>query len=297
MGILIAASALASEIPFGDAQIRASAGKSEIVVTTSARFAGAIQSLTRDDVEFINAADHGRELQSACSFDNSPLAQAETFNPTEAGSRMDGAGPTSTSRLLSIFAEKNYLRTETQMAFWLGPGERSEGQLARNTNALSNYLLTKEVRIGFGRWPQALDYRVTFTVPKAAHHKSAQFEALTGYLPSEFERFWQFNIQTGKLEPLSEGPGEIESPVVLATADGRHAIGIFAPSQRQSATEKPVYGRWKFRMEKVVKWNCVFRVHDSNRIRTGDYSYHLLVPVGTLEEVETMIREWTSDQI
>ena len=120
-------------------------------------------------------------------------ANAETFNPTEAGSRRDHIGPTSTSRLRELSAQGDHLRTSTQMAFWLAPGERSEGQRARNTNTLSDYLLSKDVRIGYERWPQALDYRVTFTVPTNAVHRAAQFETVTGYMPPEFDTFWQFD--------------------------------------------------------------------------------------------------------
>ncbi len=280
--------------PSGDSVIRAPAGKSEIVITTTARLAGAIHSLTWDGKEFINSTDHGRQLQSACSFDNSPTANAETFNPTEAGSRRDHIGPTSTSRLVELSAKENRLHTRTQMAFWLAPGERSEGQLARNTNTLSDCVLTKDVSIGYERWPQALDYRVTFTVPTNATHTSAQFEALTGYMPPEFDTFWQFNPKTQKLEPLTDGPGEINNPVVLATADGRHAMGIFAPPQSRPATIGPSYGRWRFNDHRVVKWNCVFRVRDANGIRHGDHSCQMLVSVGTLAEVERMLKEWTA---
>jgi hypothetical protein len=295
IAILAATSAVAAGLPNGDSQIRAQAGKSEIVIRTTAGMAGAIQSLTWDGVEFINCTDHGRELQSACSFDNSPSANPETFNPTEAGSRDDSAQPTTTSRLLEIVAAGNHLKTRTQMAFWLAPGERSEGQLARNTNLLSDYVLTKDVRIGFGRWPQALDYRVTFNVPTDARHVSAQFEALTGYMPPEFDTFWQFNSQSGKLERLSDGPGEIDNPVVLATADERYAMGIYAPPQTHGETTGPGYGRWRFADAKVVKWNCAFRVHDSTMIRTGDYSYRMLVPFGSVEDVESMLREWNHE--
>ncbi len=272
------------------------AGK-EIIFATSLRFAGAIQSLTWDGMEFINCADHGRELQSACSFDDSPLAGAETFNPTEAGSRDDGKGPVSSSRLLHISVAEHRLSTRTQMAFWLAPGERSGGQLARNTNTLSDYILTKDVQIGFDGNPQVLDYRVTFTLPQTARHASAQFEALTGYLSPAFEEFWQFDPRTGKLEPLSDGPGEIAYPVVLATADGRHAMGIFAFPQNVAGTIGPTYGRWRFRAAKTVKWNCVFRVANSKGIPAGDYSYHLLVPIGTLAEVESDMRGWSKAEI
>jgi hypothetical protein len=276
----------------GDAQIRGGAGNSAIVIQTTQRLAGAIGSLRWQGKEFINITDHGRELQSACSFDNTAAANGETFNPTEAGSRDDGAGTHSTSRLLEITASGNHLHTKTQMAFWLAPGERSEGQLARNTNTLSDYLLTKDVTIGFGRWPQALDYRVTFSVPTNATHVFNQFEALTGYLPPEFDHFWQFNSQTGKLEPLSAGPGEIKNPVVLATADGKFAMGIFSPPQDQPDTSGPTYGRWNFKDAQVTKWNCVFRVRNANGLRSGDYTYRMLVPVGTLEQVAAMLKDW-----
>ncbi len=292
LGLCLGSAAFASGAD-GDATIRARAGKSEIVITTTSRLAGAIHSLTWDGKEFINSTDHGRQLQSACSFDNTPTAEAETFNPTEAGSRRDHVGPTSTSRLLELNAAGNHLRTRTQMAFWLAPGERSEGQLARNPNALSDYMLTKDVRIGYERWPQVLDYRVTFSVPTNAQHTYAQFEALTGYLPPEFDTFWQFNPKALKLEPLSDGPGEIKAPVVLATADGRHAMGIFAPPQVQPFTTGPSYGRWRFKAERVVKWNCVFRVRKAEGIPTGDYAYRMLVPIGTRDDVEAMLREWT----
>jgi hypothetical protein len=275
-----------------DRLIRSPAGHSEIVVRTTARLAGAIDSLTWNGKEFIDSTDHGRQLQSACSFDNSPVANAETFNPTEAGSRRDGAGPRSTSRLLEIVADGSHLRTRTQMAFWLAPGERSDGQLARNTTVRSDYILTKEVRLGYRQWSQALDYRVTFTLPANALHKSAQFEALTGYMPAEFSQFWQFDPGSQMLEPLTDGPGEIGNPVVLATLDGGHAMGIFAP--RQKGRSKPAYGRWRFTAQRVVKWNCVFREQNDNGLPAGGYSYRMLVAIGTLKDVEKMLQDWSA---
>src|SRR5947209_10853729 len=90
----------ADEPPPGEAVIRGTAGPSEIVITTTSRLAGAIHSLTWNGKEFIDSADHGRQLQSASSFaDKAGRHNAETYNPTEAGSRKDGAGPGSSSRL------------------------------------------------------------------------------------------------------------------------------------------------------------------------------------------------------
>ena len=75
------------------------------------------------------------------------------------------------------------------MAFWLAPGEKSDGQLARNDKVLSDYLIAKRVHIGHKDLPHAIDYQVTFTIPDGEKPSSAQFEALTGYIPAEFDHF------------------------------------------------------------------------------------------------------------
>jgi hypothetical protein len=275
--------------PSGDATIRAPFGKSEIVITTTARLAGAIHSLTWNGQEFIDSADHGRQLQSACSYDNTVERNAETFNPTEAGSRDDGAGSKSTSQLLELSAEKNVLRTRTRMAFWLQTGERSGGQLARNTELLSRHELSKEVRIGGFGLPNVLDYTVTLHVPEGEPHQTAQIEALTGYMPPEFSSFWRFDGATGKLAPVSDGPGEINDPIVLATPDGQYAMGILSLDPAPPHGTGPTYGRFRFVPEKVVKWNCVFRLRDG--VAAGDHSFHMAVPLGTRDDVEQALRQ------
>ncbi|MCA9056053.1 MAG: hypothetical protein KDA75_19605, partial [Planctomycetaceae bacterium] len=208
--------------------IRAPAGPSEIVITTTPRLAGAIHSLTWNGKEFIDSHDHGRQLQSAINCDAGGPIAAETFNPTEAGSRDDGAGLTSTSRLLHRIAHGNQLQTTTQMAFWLAPGQTSHDQPARNISRFSNHLLTKRVTIGEPGLPQVLRYDVTFSLPADEQHRHVVFEALTGYMPAEFDIFLRFDPKERRLVPLSDGPGEQADPVVLSTADGQFAMGIVA---------------------------------------------------------------------
>ena len=67
---------LLSAAPTGDATIRAKAGPSDIVITTTNRVAGAIHSLTWNGKEFVDSADHGRQIQSASNFDG-----GKTFIP------------------------------------------------------------------------------------------------------------------------------------------------------------------------------------------------------------------------
>jgi hypothetical protein len=276
----------AADEPSGNAVIRGKVGDSEIVITSTSRLAGAIDSLTFKGKEFIDSFDHGRQLQSAASFDCSRSGEfwAECFNPTEAGSRRDGAGKTSSSRLASLKAEGAELQTTTQMAFWLAPGEKSEGRPALNDQVLSNHRLSKRVRIGYKDFPNVIDYEVTFTVPDGERHTFAQFEALTGYMPAEFARFWKL-LPDGKLAELDDGPGEQSHPVVLATDSGSHAMGIYSPQQPSRGFEQAGYGRFRFPREKVVKWNCVFRVRNSDGITPGEHRYRQFVAVGTLEEV------------
>ena len=282
--------AFPAAFPDGNATIHAPAGSSEIVIRTTARLAGAIHSLTWNGREFINSTDHGRQLQSASNLDAGAPLSNETYNPTEAGSERDGAGDKSSGRLLHLRVEPNALQTVIQMAFWLAPGEKSGPNFAKNTTILSDHLLTKRVRIGYKNLPHVIAYDATFSLPVGERHIDATFEALTGYMPAEFEKFLQFNPQSGELEPLSDGPGEGPRPVVLAVAGGTHAMGIYAPPQPARNTTGPSYGRFRFKAEKVVKWNCVFRVHNAEGIAAGEYPYRMFVIVGDLNTVRDSMR-------
>jgi hypothetical protein len=256
----------------GDAEIRGSG----IVIRTTSRLAGAIDSLRWGGKEFIDSADHGRQLQSASNLDAGSPITDETFNPTEAGSRADGAGPKSSSVLLALKADGAVLETRTRMAFWLKPGEQSGGRLAKNTTVLSEHVLAKKVTIGFRDLPQVIEYVVTFTVPAGERHAAATFEALTGYMPREFSRFLAYDPATRTTAALSDGPGEQPGPLILATESGSHALGIYSPDRPSG------YGRFRFAAEKVVKWNCVFREKPA---APGDFTYRNFVLVGTLEDV------------
>ncbi|MBU6239317.1 MAG: hypothetical protein KGQ51_15960 [Planctomycetes bacterium] len=78
----------------GNGQIQGNVHSRRLIITTTSRVAGAVDSVRYQGVEFIDSHDHGRQMQSAASFDCSrddPF-WPERFNPTEAGSRSDGLG-------------------------------------------------------------------------------------------------------------------------------------------------------------------------------------------------------------
>jgi hypothetical protein len=289
-GVLAALSSClsAQETPLsGDAVIQSPEGGGGITIRTTSRLAGAIHSLTWNKTEFIDSHDHGRQLQSAINLDyNGSRMRPETFNPTEAGSCNDGAGQTSTSRLLHASSTPNSLKTRTQMAFWLVPGQESSGHPARNKALLSDHILEKKVTIGHKEMPRVIVHDVTFHLPANETHRYAQFETLTGYMPPEFSRFWALNPANGKLIPLSDGPGEQRHPVILATHSGSHAMGCVTPNVSMGAGwSGPGYGRFRFEAAKVVKWNTVFRLKNPKQVRPGAYSFRIFVVVGALESV------------
>ena len=290
------AAGLVAGMPGGDLEIAGGTGADRIVIRTTHRLAGAVDSLTWNGREFIDSVDHGRQLQSASNFDCGGTIQAETFNPTEAGSRRDGTGPTSSSRLLHAVATGNVLQTTTQMAFWLRPDEFSGDAPAKNRSVLSNHLLTKRLTIGLPDLPRVIRAEVTFTLPVGERHTHGVFEALTGYMPAEFSRFHTLSPETGDLAPLDDGPGEQRWPIVFSTESGSHAMGIVAAreatgSRSGGAWTGPTYGRFRFPPEKVVKWNCVYRLTRPEGIEPAEHSFRMFVAVGETEDVRRSLME------
>ncbi len=253
----------------GDAAI----GGDGIIIHTSSRTAGAIDSLTWNDKQFINADDHGRELQSASSYDG----QGEGENPTEAGSLQDGAGNTSTSVLRSIQkAAGNVLLTNTRMAYWK----------PFNGLVLSNDILSKKVTIGFAGIPNVIEHQITFHVPVA--HSSATFEVLTGYMQPEFNTFWSYDPKTGKLAALSNTYSEEPLPEIFSTADGKYAMGIYCPWLPQPG-HNPKLGYFRGSFGSTTKWNCVYRAWSA--VKAGPYTYTAYSIVGTLNQVKRSMQK------
>ena len=271
--------------PGGRATIGRAFSGSTIAVGVSSRTAGAIDSLTWGGTQFINAHDHGRELQSASSYDG----YGECLNPTEAGNDTDATGPRSTSLLTALQIGPDSLVTRSRMAWFMAPG-RPVGNCPKGpgpyASPLSDDVLTKRVTLGAAGVANAIVYRATFTTAQA--HASATFEAATAYMPPEFSRFSSFDPATGQAAPLSAGPGEQGVPVILSNADGSRAMGVYSPGLPQPAVPNAGYGRFSFTElpgagNATVKWNCVYREND---IPAGDHSYTCYVLVGTLQDVQ-----------
>jgi hypothetical protein len=281
---LVATAVIHAQVgPSGNAEIRRPFDGSDIVLRTSSRVAGAIDSLTWRGTEFINSYDHGRELQSAASFNR----HGECFNPTEAGSRDDGKGATSSSTLVSLKVEGARLRTRTRMAFWLAPGQQCRpGVAAANDRILSDHELDKVVTLGARGIPNVIEHDVTYRVPAA--YDVAIFEALTAYMPPSFSQFWSYDPREDRLAPLSDGPGEQRLPVIMAKPAGDFALGVYSAGSPDPRARGAGFGRWRFahlegQGNATVKWNCTFRMR---MIAAGNYPFTCYSIIGSLAQVK-----------
>jgi hypothetical protein len=208
---------------------------------------------------------------------------SECYNPTEAGSARDDSGPTSSSKIVSIEAMGATLKTRTRMAYWRAPGDTSPTcpNGAVNKSILSDHEMTKTVSIA----GNVITHDITFHVPR--DYRRAIFEVLTAYLPPHFSKFWTYDPATDRLAALSDGPGEQPLPIIIATADGSRALGVYSHDLPEPHRRRSGYGRWRFAVEKVVKWNCVFR---KTRVTAGDYRYRCYSIIGTLDDVRSAMR-------
>lgn len=273
----------------GNASVSASVYGSPLVISTSNQYAGAISSLTWNGMQFINAADHGREFQSASSFDG----LGECYNPTEAGSLADTTS--STSVLLGINASGNVLATTSQMAFWTPVGypypQGCDGNtaitVAQNTTNLSNDQFSKLVSIGYAGIQNVIQYLVTFRVPEA--HQSVIFESVTGYMPTNFSWFLTYDPQSTALVHIDSTAPSQEDPIplIFSTADRNYAIGIYSPDLPQAQFPNNGYGHFDFTSVGTEKWNLVFR---ESPVAAGAYNFQDYLVVGNLDEVITGMR-------
>ena len=290
--VLDCSTAVANEVLSGIA-----AGKPVVITANTGKFAGAISSIVWNGKQFIDSYDHGREFQSASNHGilGTPYCN-EGYNPTEAGSRDNGTGPASSSVLKSSSVVGNTLSTESQLAFWLRPGQSNpESCRAYSTGVRSEVTLSKKVSLGAFGVSNLIRHHVTFNLPDDIDYTYHQFEALTGYMPAEFSVFRTWNPETGALLPLSRGPGEQPLPVIFSTPDDQFAMGVFSFNLPQDTYPTAGFGRFDFPTASssgpgngVVKWNAVYRYGTPNSttvIRKTSYSFTQYVAFGTLQDV------------
>jgi hypothetical protein len=274
--IPIALLLLTSPAPARSIAARADFRGSPLVVAADLdRWAGAVSSITWRGRQFVDTDDHGRELQSAITFDDA----AKCNNPTEAGSRDDGRGSRSTSHLLSAARRSpSSFATETQMAFWLAPGETSPSCPAGSVNRtrLSDVVMDKTVTVGAFGIPNVIRLDISFSIPEP--YDAVRFEEITLYSPTAFSSFWSYDPATRALTKENGRVVRELAPVILATSDGGFASGVFSP-------ESPIYRAHRFEhlgAHSTEKWDAVGFAGDTAQ---GRFAFTVFAAVGELPDV------------
>lgn len=292
---LIAAAAVAVSVPSekasaGSQSISTNANGGQIVISASTdRFAGAIESLTYRGVQYVDIADHGRQIQSAIQLDN----LGECLNPNEAGSEADGAKFTSSSVLLSISSSNNVLTTLTRAAYWLAPGQQyptacspaTSISSAQNTTVLSNYRIGRTTRFFGPSIPNLLLMDTTFTVPE--NRSAASVEGLTGYLPPSFTTFLTYDRSQRRLTKLfaNSSNQQTTTPIIVSLPNGSSAMGVMSNSIPNTTSSNAAYYAYFYfgGSQATAKWSCVFG--EQNLTANSTYTYSCPIAVGTVDEV------------
>eukprot|EP00823_Brevimastigomonas_motovehiculus_P008153 TRINITY_DN7427_c0_g1_i1.p1 TRINITY_DN7427_c0_g1~~TRINITY_DN7427_c0_g1_i1.p1 ORF type:complete len:442 (+),score=106.78 TRINITY_DN7427_c0_g1_i1:52-1377(+) len=288
--------------------------KNGIFISTSIdRMAGGIDSLEWDSFPFVNAWDHGRELQYALT-----NGSAECWNPTEAGSQDDCQKSTSSSSLLSLSLSTNQdiMYTSAIPAFWLSPNEKESQPssictVALNKQKRSTDILNKTIAIGYKEINNAIQMDATYRVndKDSAAWKMVQIEGPTLYTNEQMVKFYMFDPSSGQLTPQPlQPPTEVPLPLIFSTADSMHAVGCYAPlsssslSSSSSSTLKEkdwdsiMYARFRFDLSPLQntcsKWSIVFRrfrgiLPSSSSVLT----MKSFICVGTLVDVQTCLMQ------
>lgn len=261
-----------------------------VSIGISSAYGGAINSVRFNNKEFINNHDHGRQLQIAWSVDN----KAEAHNPTEAGNRHDTT--TSSSVLRSVVATGNALETTTIPAFWQNPGEVPGTDYS---NILTRDKIQKNVTIGYNGDRGLIQFKtVIFT---SASYQQLEAEVPTGYLVSEFTKHYTFDPELDVLKDVSRTlPKYVQKiqghwdPLILATADGEFAMGVWVSNLENFAG----YGESPYVSDRpndfTHKWAIVYKLQD---VSAGAHRFTGYISVGNLSAVRASLRRlYTSEK-
>jgi hypothetical protein len=269
-----------------------------MVVSISARDAGAVCSLIYDGQEFVNDHDHGRQLQVAWFYND----LGEAYNPTEAGADKDGVGPRSTSQLVSVQANGNILQTVNHPAHWRHTSLPEKHR--KNTALVSKDKLTKKLTLGYKGDPHVLVFDTTVAISTeltGPPMNSMRIEAPTLYSHLHLSRHQLFDLASAELKEVpsrARNYGQMNEVIrhvtrhdvvpILSSRDGRHAVAFFTPQRRNF---------WAYYTHEVPSKNpanvcgkmTAFFKHAA--VAGQSYSYRTFIVVGDLATVQASLRK------
>lgn len=154
---------------------------------------------------------------------------------------------------------------------------------AQNRVLLSDYLISKTVEFS-DTIANLVSVNIEFRFPEA--RRTASIEALTAYLPKQFTSFFSYDLAARKLTTLqTDSVGAMTMhPLIVATVDGRNAMGIISPDIARRLPSQGYYAYFYFTgLAGAAKWSCVF---NEFQIAAGStLHYRCPIAVGTVDEV------------
>ena len=222
-------------------------GTNRFSVTASTALGGAIASLRVNDKEFISSGGHGSSLQWAFHAWDDGKAASECYNPTQAGSRPDDAGPPpyhgpSTS-LISRLAHTGTatVSTRSRLAMYVPLSMQAPGyggchatdyqqDVSPYTEGLSPYSLSTAVRLapdnGLANLSNVARVDATLT---SSDRKYPNFDAVfVSYLQRDFTD--SYSYADGRLTRREIGAPGTLSPVLKCTHDHAYCLGVYFPA-------------------------------------------------------------------
>lgn len=270
-----------------------------LTVSGSSRVAGAIDSVFWKNMEFINAFDHGREVQPAVFVNGQGMCN----NPTQAGGDYDGGGNPTHSILEGIWSNGRTFAAQVLPAYWTAPGQYGGSTLcplapnysAVNTTYTSNYRMNTQTQVGY-KYPDVIRLDTSVVIPENV--SSLMIEASTGYLTGEMTYFYAYDLAANyaggskALVSLSALNGEQNKPLVVSDSSGNKAMGVWSPGLPQPGLPSPLnnygYGVGRFPdasrpANATTKWNVVYRYGAASA--GTRYAYTTYMVVGTKANV------------
>lgn len=271
---------------------------SVLVVTVSARDAGAVSSLIYRGKELVNDFDHGRQLQVAWSYNDAD----EAYNPTEAGSERDGKGLHSTSQLISVRVESNTLRTVSHPAYWRDVNVPE--QYRKNTGLVTKDLLAKQITLGYQGDPHVLvfDTKVTLSPELTGPQiTSLRIEAPTLYATRDLSIHSLLDPTNGALTRVpirSQTKNQMNTVInqvtrcdhvpIMSTPDEQYAVAFYSPEQVNFWS----YFTWDVPSDDPVFACSKITAFFKHPAEAGQaYAYRTWGIVGNLDTVKASIRK------
>jgi len=222
-----------------------------LTISASWSTAGAIMSLKLGDVEFVDNADHGRQIQSAIQLNGID----PSYNPNEAGSIDDGSvfcSTCTTSELLGLaIPSSNRLMTTTDMAYFF---VKSSGLLtpeqqdhtippsnAPHDGQLTQFWTQKDVTIGPPGLPgNVIEYLCSFqpsaTTPPEPVTSSIASSAGVYLKYPDFSQAWTYDLATRTLLQHHDANGSDDMIKIMIRPSsplGPLALSAYAPEHLQ----------------------------------------------------------------